>query len=231
MGLVMEDIYKMRFDAYCVEKRFLDPADYREGLEWDEYDARATHLVVRGSGDLPIGYMRIIDGRTSSLPLFDHGLRTFDASLAPRTSETVEISRMIVRSDYRHATRSVKDGFVTETDLPAPAARTAADLIQLKLLRMTYRYAFENDLNWVYAAMEPTLQRKFRMLGMPFSQAGPSGEYFGEVRPYLMDVRDMEQVLAEKFERTWEFFANDGEDPDSEVISPSKAAHAVLHHA
>lgn len=217
----MEDIFRLRYEVYCAEKRFLDADDYPEEMEMDEFDENAVHLVVHGRGDEPMGYMRVIDGTDESgYPMFFHGMSVYDDFLLPPAGEALEISRMIVRSDYRHEFRAVDDGFNDHSPLPRPRARNASDLVQLKLLRLTYRQALQTDARWIYAAMEPTLHRKFRMMGMPFGPIGPSADYYGEVRPYAMDIRNMEAVLGSRFPETLDFFGNPEEDPDCTVIAP-----------
>jgi N-acyl amino acid synthase of PEP-CTERM/exosortase system len=217
----MEDIFKLRFEVYCEEKGFLDPSDYPYGMEMDEFDQDAVHLVVHGDGNLPIGYMRLIDGVNGpGYPMFAHGMEVYDDFALPPSGEAIEISRMIVRSDYRHAIRLTDDGFSRSSRLPACDAKNASDLVQLKLLRLMYRHAVDNDAGWIYAAMEPTLHRKFRMMGIPFGPIGPAADYFGEVKPYAMDLRHMEEVLEARFPRTLEFFESGLPDEDCTVVGP-----------
>ncbi|MGH7225707.1 MAG: GNAT family N-acyltransferase, partial [Gemmataceae bacterium] len=43
--------YRLRYQVYCVEHAFLDPADNPGGREIDEFDAHSVHslLIHRGS--------------------------------------------------------------------------------------------------------------------------------------------------------------------------------------
>lgn len=217
----MEDIFRLRYKVYCEEKEFLPRDDYHDGMEYDEFDEHAVHLVVHGDGSMPVGYMRILDGSgPSGYPLFSHGLTVGSDFTVPPEGGAIEISRMIVRSDYRHEFRPVTDGFSAADSLPDPKARNASDLVQFKLLRMTYHHTLRNDLRWVYAAMEPTLHRKFRMMGIPFHPIGPTGSYFGEVRPYAMDIRELESTLSSKFRDTWLFFDSPAVDEHCTVLNP-----------
>lgn len=219
----MDDIFRLRFEVYCEEKGFLAAGDYPDEMEIDEFDADAVHLVVHGDGDTPIGYMRLIDGANGAgYPMFAHGMTVYEDFDLPHSDEAIEISRMIVRSDYRHAIRVTQDGFSASSNLPACDAKNASDLVQFKLLRLMYRHALENDAGWIYAAMEPTLHRKFRMMGIPFGAIGPSADYFGEVRPYAMDLRHMEATLAARFPRTFEFFRSEQHDNDCTVVYPGE---------
>ncbi|NTF17740.1 PEP-CTERM/exosortase system-associated acyltransferase [Agrobacterium rubi] len=219
----MEDAFRLRFQVYCKEKGFLPADEYPSGCEIDEFDGSATHLLVRGADSSLIGYMRIIDGRgDTGFPMFAHGMTVHDDFAIPEPGDAVEISRMIVRSDFRHEIRSAHEGFVHSPGLPSPAARNASDLVQLKLLRETYHHALRKDARWVYAAMEPTLHRKFRMMGIPFGPIGPPADYFGEVRPYAMNLRTLEATLEERFPETMEFFDSPCQDLDVSVLRPNE---------
>lgn len=228
----MEDAFRLRYQVYCREKNFLPLTDYPDGVEVDEFDEQATHLLVRGADASLIGYMRIIDGSGSSgFPMFAHGMSIHDDFPMPADREAIEISRMIVRSDFRHETRRTDEGFVHSPGLPSPNARNASDLVQLKLLRLTYHHALRNDASWVYAAMEPTLHRKFRMMGMPFGPVGPAADYFGEVKPYAMNLRTMEATLEQRFPQTMAFFDSPADDLDTIVKRPGDWIRPVARHA
>jgi N-acyl amino acid synthase of PEP-CTERM/exosortase system len=217
----MEDAFRLRYKVYCEEKHFLPADDYPQQLEFDEFDDEAVHLLVYGGDSVPVGYMRVVDGRgTDRFPMFSHGLTLNSDFERPPVAAAMELSRMIVRSDYRHEYRTPSDAFSTDENLPTPSARNASDFVQLKLLRLAYRHALRQDAKWFYAAMEPRLQRKMRIIGMPFEEIGPPGDYFGEVRPYAMNLRTMEATLEQRFPRTLAFFDSAAEDIDSKVFHP-----------
>jgi N-acyl amino acid synthase of PEP-CTERM/exosortase system len=218
----MDDIFRLRYRVYCEEKGFLPAEDYPQGIETDEFDENAVHFIVYGDDRSPVGYMRIIDGQDGhGFPMIAHGMTVNDDFEFPPKDGVMEISRMIVRSDYRHEYRPANDG-PTSSDLPLPNAKNASDLVQYRLLRLMYQHAMREDSRWICAAMEPTLHRKFRMMGIPFAQIGPSGEYFGEVRPYAMNLQEMEAVLEERFPQTMAFFDSRANDPMSKVVLPGE---------
>lgn len=228
----MEDAFRLRYQVYCREKKFLPAEEYLSGVETDEFDDEATHLLVRGAeGDL-IGYMRIIDGAGElGFPMFSHGMTVHEDFPSPPDREAVELSRMIVRSDFRHETRRADEGFVHSPGLPAPNARNASDLVQLKLLRLAYHHVIRSGSECFYAAMEPPFQRKLRMMGFPFGPIGPSADYFGEVRPYAMRLDALEALLEEKFPRTKDFFDSTAEDLDTTVVRPGEWVRPAVRHA
>jgi N-acyl amino acid synthase of PEP-CTERM/exosortase system len=218
----MEDVFRLRFEVYCREKNFLSPQDYPGGLETDEFDVGSVHFVVYGDDSLPVGYMRAVDESLGSFPFAAHGLALSPEYDPPSRGTAVEISRMMVRSDYRHCIRAVSDGITPGRHLLDPPARNASDLIQLKLVRLAYRHSLERDVRWFFAAFEPTLARKLRMMGFPFRPVGPTGDYFGEVKTYVMDLREMERRLKTAFPAVLSFFHEPSVDRNSRVIRPGE---------
>ena len=219
----MEDVFRFRYQIYCNEKQFLSRIDYPHGMEFDEYDDQAVHFIVYGDDQAPLGYMRTIDdSRGGRFPLFDHGLTVHPDFIVPPTGRAVETSRMMVRSDYRHAFRSATDGFSTRHTLKDPPARNASDLIQLKLLRLAYRHALESDVRWFFAAIERPMARKLNMMGFPFKAIGPVGDYFGAVLPYALDLRELESRLQSGFPKVWSFYDDPETDEHSKVVRPGE---------
>ncbi|MDW9478860.1 PEP-CTERM/exosortase system-associated acyltransferase [Sinorhizobium meliloti] len=218
----MEDVFRLRFQVYCEEKKFLPRAAYPNNLEIDEFDDQSIHVAIYGDDPFPKGYLRVVEARDQTeLPLFAHGLAVGPEFPFPAPGGAVEISRMMVRSDYRHKLRSVEDGF-PPSELAAPPAKNASDLIQLKLIRLAYRHAIETDIRWFLAAIEPAQGRKLNMMGFPIKPIGPMADYFGDVSPHALDLREMELSLREKSPAVWAFFANPAEDIHAKVIRPGE---------
>lgn len=219
----MEDVFRLRFQVYCEEKEFLPRAAYANGMEIDEFDDQATHIAVYGDDPLPKGYVRVIAaGDQSELPLFAHGMTVGPEFPIPAPGGAVEISRMMVRSDYRKRLRDPDDGFPPTALLADPPARNASDLIQLKLIRLAYRHALASDVRWFLSAIEPAQGRKLSMMGFPIRPIGPVGDYFGNVRPHAVDLREMEDKLRENCPDVWAFFDDPAEDTHTRVIRPGE---------
>src|SRR5579863_51804 len=97
--------FRLRYEVYCVENAFENPADNPFGMETDAHDSRALHslLLRRGTGEV-LGTVRLIlplsaRGREGTgLPIRDvchHELIQGDYPVLPRAS-TAEISRFAV---------------------------------------------------------------------------------------------------------------------------------------
>src|SRR5262245_55209896 len=69
---LLEASYRLRFQVYCLEHRILDPSQYAERLEQDEFDAYSVHAgAVDPCGHLA-GTARLVMRSALGLPLLRH---------------------------------------------------------------------------------------------------------------------------------------------------------------
>ena len=67
---LLEEAFKLRYQVYCVENAYEDPAENPNGLEVDEYDYHSVHsvLIHRPTG-LVAGTVRMILPRGREFPM------------------------------------------------------------------------------------------------------------------------------------------------------------------
>jgi N-acyl amino acid synthase of PEP-CTERM/exosortase system len=101
-GLVLRKALELRYQVYCLEYNFLSPDDYPEGVETDEHDDGAAHFYAFDRDDELVGYVRLVRADAEqAFPIQKHcRLTAVDFDL-PAPSNAAEISRLMVRSDYR----------------------------------------------------------------------------------------------------------------------------------
>ena len=99
--------FRLRYQVYCVENRFEDPADNPNGLEQDAYDERAVHcLLLHRPSQSWAGAVRLI------LPVKSAPERSFalqqvctDPMIADPERfpvlEMAEVSRFCISKDFR----------------------------------------------------------------------------------------------------------------------------------
>lgn len=174
---LLEQSYSLRYQVYCVERRFLPVENYPNRLECDEFDRHSLHLgTIDRHGDLA-GTARLVRASLAGLPLFRH-CRTFEHEIEvyrPR-HQVVEVSRLAVSRHYRRR-RDGSDALVTS--------------LYKTLYQASKRCGFTH---WVVAT-EPSLQRLVAQYGFPFRQIGPEIDYFGPVAPYVMDLAEFDMVI------------------------------------
>jgi N-acyl amino acid synthase of PEP-CTERM/exosortase system len=196
---LMDDLYELRFQVYCLECGFLDKNDYPQGLETDEHDESSAHFGAYDLSNGLAGYVRLVQpDAIGTFPFQNHCVSLLDGVSLPPASRSAEISRLMVREDLRR----VRGDAVTERAGGASAAmrrltemRQPSPQILLSLYREMYAYSIQNGIRYWYAAMERALARTLNRMNFSFHQIGPATDYYGPVTPYVADLRELEDQL------------------------------------
>ena len=198
---LMERVFELRFQVYCEECRFLPSAAYPQRSERDAHDAGSTHFCAFNHADELVGYVRLVrpDAR-SSLPFQHHSPQEQAAGWPMAVHESAEVSRLMVRQDYRRPSTmqrgtSAPDG---PSRLPKPGRSDHSPQIMLSLFRSVYAFSADAGIRYLYAAMERSLARILTRGNFPFQPIGPSFDYFGQVAPYRLDLRDLERAIGNR---------------------------------
>lgn len=219
---LLERAYELRFQVYCRDCRFLTEADYPQCRESDEYDDDALHaLAFNLTGDL-VGYSRLVKpDAAGQFPWQSHCSDLTPGVALPAAHTCAEVSRLMVRRDYRRRRGDVLQGVMVGLPEPAPddfvERYRRRPQILLSLYRQMYLHSLRHDIRYWYAAMERSLAGALEMMGFPFQRIGPVSDYFGPVAPYLADLRVLENVLQQNMP---ELLAWIQTDPPTEPCEP-----------
>lgn len=205
--------FRLRYQVYCLEHPFEDPADNPDQLETDEYDDGALHsvLVHRATGSVA-GAVRLIlpnrNGRSSSLPIrrvCNHPWLQTNSDILPH-SRTAEISRFTIDQTFRRPTRNGAggDGVYSDRDCPIPHN-------SLGLIRSVVAMAADSGMTHLCAVMEPVLIRLLRRLGLHFNDLGPRVDYHGRRQPCFTDLDVLLSRTWVERREVWEVITRDGE--------------------
>lgn len=96
----MAEVYKLRYEIFCEELKFIDPVHYPEGKEFDEYDSRSYHILVLKNGRI-VGYTRLILPRPGEKFLIE---KAADLPEIFDREKAVEVSRGLVIPEERGGT-------------------------------------------------------------------------------------------------------------------------------
>jgi N-acyl amino acid synthase of PEP-CTERM/exosortase system len=201
------EIFALRYAVYCIECGFLDPVDYQDGLESDEYDAGSAHFTGHNLADELVGSVRLVHASPAlGFPFERHCPALFENISLPPQDLCGEVSRLVVRRDYRRRTGDTLAGVPKEfLDAGAPAVparrppgerRSNSPELLLGLYREMYQYSLDRGIRYWYAAMERSLARALSRFQFVFVPIGMEVDYYGPVAPYLADLREMEKRLA-----------------------------------
>ncbi|MCK9393931.1 GNAT family N-acetyltransferase [bacterium] len=97
---LFDDLYKIRYEIYCLLDKLLDENDYPEKYETDEYDKHSTHLIILDKKEKIIGTTRVIRNSVLSFPTLKEFHLEKELESLPH-EKIAEISRFIIIPEYR----------------------------------------------------------------------------------------------------------------------------------
>jgi len=175
---LLEQSYHLRYQVYCVDRAFLDPANYPDGREIDEFDPHSVHLGVFDADAHMIGTARLIKPNPHGFPMFRHCAFYPDVQAldAPHVVP-VEVSRLAISRHH------------------APRRRNTEPF--LTLVRAMVQGARRAGATHLMGANEAALHRKLAHFGFPYRICGPTSDYYGPVAPHLMSLRELDDVIVD----------------------------------
>lgn len=216
---LFSEIARLRYEVYCAECNYLNAIDYEDGLETDHMDQRSIHIAAHSLEGAVAGTVRLVLAKEDEdFPFAEHCSTFPDFKFPPKT-ESGEISRLIVRKNFRRRAGDSMEGVSKEFQEKGSAAsigpqtktitgkpkRSSSPLIMLGMYREMYRYSRQNGIRYWYAAMEKGLARLLDRMGFRFVPIGPETDYYGPVTTYVADLRELEVSLGKtnKFVLAW----------------------------
>ena len=183
----LNDVFKVRYKVYCLERGYERPEDYPNGFESDEYDPYSIHFIVYVNS-LPIGTARLILRNPFDLPIERH-CNVDIKSICADPGKVVEISRLAVSSEVTKGC-SIK--------------KTA---IMFNLIREIYHTTQCLNIEYVVAAMGQGLERILKKCGIMFIKIGDPVEYHGIRIPYYAHIEELMGGLSQNRNDVFQFFS------------------------
>lgn len=206
----LSQIFQLRYEVYCLEKHFLTEDDYQNGFESDQFDGYSVHVAACNDENQLVATLRLVQPDRGQVFPFQQHCSLFEHVSLPRKEQCGEISRLIVKKDYRRrpgdSMQGVAQNFREQGDCrnikPHPGGNSRqtgnSPMLLLGLYRAIYCYCRENGVRYVYAAMERSLTVSLKKMGFVFEPIGPEGDYYGKVTPYIIDLEGFERTMAKK---------------------------------
>ena len=181
---LLDQVYRLRYQVYCVENAYEDPDRQVAGRETDIYDERSVHaLLVHRRSDAVAGTVRVIlpgtDRQDPPLPISvvaDAEQRELLRQLP--YSRTAELSRFAVSKEFRQRCADPED-------------RRMLRYITIGLIRGALEMCRDHDIRYVCAVMERSLIRLLGRLGFVFEHLGGLIEYHGARQPCVAQVNQI----------------------------------------
>jgi len=205
-----DEAYRLRYQVYCVENPFLDPAQNPGEREIDEFDHHSVQslLIHRATGAYCGAVRLILQDPSSGTLRFPFQTVSPAAAAAmsrlPRQS-TAEVSRFAVSKAFRR--RAGESRYADAQVGYAPPAsgfeRRLLPHITLGLMRAILLMSIENGITHLCAVMDPALLRLIARFGLNFEPAGDLVEYHGPRQPCFATLGALVDGVREVREDMW----------------------------
>lgn len=212
-------VYKLRYQVYCIENAFLNSEDYPDNLEFDEFDQRSIHYLIRHrkSGDYAATVRLILPDAYNPEKLFPLELHCEIDNVAVMQpidrKHLGEVSRLCVSKAFRKRKNDTNPLEAIDSDREdyfTLDEKRAFPLISLALIACTVKASYENEIHYSFGTMEPPWFRLVSAFGINFIKIGPLVDYHGERWPSVIKVADMIDCVAKKKPNTWDLLTNKG---------------------
>lgn len=204
---IPNEIFKLRYEVYCIERLFLHPGEFPDGIELDAFDHCSRHFAAYTLDELLIGTVRLVQPGALRIFPFELHCTTFADFKMPPRSECGEISRLAVKRTHRRRRADNVlgiPGFAIRAPhvLAGPKpdiepCNEPSPMLLLGMYREIFRYSRSHGVRFWFAAMERSLARSLSKVGFRFEPIGPVAEYYGSVTPYIFDI-DMLLEICER---------------------------------
>jgi len=198
---LLEQAFRLRYQVYCQEGLLpgFDPLDYPDGLERDiyDYEDRSVHCLLRHRlTGTNAGTVRLVlaDRVRPDAPFpielaaGEHIDRDYLSKFCAARGTIGECSRFILARRFRsrRGEHQWADGLAEEepdADRGSAERRILPHPV-LGLIKAVMIMCWEQQVHYLYTAMEPRLDRRLRQFGLELRPVSPLIEYHGPVRAH-----------------------------------------------
>ena len=216
----LEQVYRLRYQVYCVEHPFETPDEHPDGLEIDAFDAHACHalLIHRPSG-VAMGTVRLVlpvpSAPDESFPfqaLCDDPSMRDSATLPIMTAG--EVSRFCISKAFRRRPGDTYYG-ITDPNHAAPpppdiAERRVMPNMMVGLIQGVLKLSVMNGITHWCTVMEPTLLRLLARTGVHLRPVGSMVVYHGKRQPCVAEIAALLDRLRAEQPDVWDIITDDG---------------------
>src|SRR4051812_15861404 len=225
-----DECFRIRFQVYCIDNGFEDPANSPDGLERDGFDSHSVHSVLtHNSTGNAIGTVRLVlpeeDGERRVLPMQRIAGPIAADGVAPfPIYRTAEISRFSIVKSFRQHTPDQG----VEAQLSPEEWRKMLFHLPLGLIKSCVEMSVREGMTHWAAVMEPALLRLLTRLGIHFNPLGSLVDYHGRRQPCWVDLDAMlARVHAERPD-VWEVITDGGRLWPLPEVSSTEAADVTV---
>ncbi len=217
----LDDVYKLRYEVYCLERGFEDPSKFYQNQEVDSYDARSIYTLLqhKKSGEF-IGTARLI------LPDRQH---IDDASFDHFPAQKLSNHSMVYDNEVFPINRTAEISRICYSQKKAKELGISAieqKLILPGLLSGVYMLRDLHNIDHFMAVLEKRLINRCRQIGFTPTEVGDAIEHRGTRYTVAYDCDKCANYVKEKNAGLWNIITSNGKHssaPQSmtiEALSP-----------
>lgn len=224
---LLGECQRLRYHVFCKEHHIFCANRYLNDQEYDCYDARSVHSLLRHrTSQLAVATVRLVlpdhNDPDPRYPLVDqldkreNPLQSIN-TLSKQIS-LAEISRFSVSKEFRRRSNERRYAHNLVHDLNTAQSERGIrhhPYITLGLFKAIVQMSQQYQVDHWCAAMEPTLIRLLGRFGIRFSPLGPLVDYFGLRQPCYAAVSAVLQGIQMKRPDVWEFITEAHEERSS----------------
>jgi N-acyl amino acid synthase of PEP-CTERM/exosortase system len=214
------EVYKLRYQVYCIENSYENPEHYPDNLEFDEFDQHSVHYLIRHrkSGDYAATVRLILPDTHNPeklFPLERHSQINNATVMQPINRKYLgEISRFCVSKAFKKTKNQTYTSPDTNADLLSGCftlnERQTFPLISIALIGCFIKASHENNIHYLFACMEPSFFRFVAPLGINLIKIGPLVNHHGERWPAMIKISDLLDSVAKKKPAVLSLLTNKG---------------------
>jgi len=220
---VINEVFAVRYQVYCIDRPFEDPDCFADKREHDAYDPRSAHALIRHriTGDSAAAVRLVMAGdnpEQADFPMEVPCIQRMDqhaqnAFAGARREQIAEISRMAVSREFRRrlnedASESGTSDFFCYSDLEN--GKRALPYISLGLFAAILQMSVKHGITHWMAVMAPAQLRLLKRFGVEFDHVGPLMEHHGRRRPAFTEAASLIEGIRKRRPDVWSLVTDDG---------------------
>lgn len=216
---LVKETFRLRYQVYCVENEFENPAESSHRLETDEFDSNSVHSIIKyNKTNQCIGSVRMVlpnaHDHTRSFPvqkICNHSIFT-DRKLFS-VYRPIEISRFCLSKSLRVTAISCKHSCIKLASQQASFSPTLLNQYGpiLGLIRGLIQMSCEYQVTHWFAIMEPSLIRLLAKFSIYFKPIGTLINYHGMRQPCYIELSELLRRVQSEQLQVWEVLTDRGD--------------------